>query len=144
MHFRNSYKHKIWQKFWWCSLVLVLLGSCATAGSTANVQISSAYIGTVRNTTNGIQATISLSIIQQGTQISGEILFSYPFDGSGPFQGTIMPDGHITFVVSSDDGLGVKLYFTGDAGANGAHISGTYVIDNGQAGRWDVSRNEMP
>ena len=102
--------------------------------------LAPAYQGTVHNITYNLTANYALSSIKEDQQgnISGESIVSPPLYGSGPFTGTVSPDNSITFTSTPTDGSGYTITFTGTVNSDGS-LSGSYTVDDGQIGRWQVS-----
>ncbi len=106
--------------------------------------LSSAYGGTARNMTGSLNANVSLTAIaQQQGNVSGNVTIGLPLLGSGPFQGTVSHSGSVDFVVTSNDGSNVTITLTGSIASSGA-ISGTYSVNNGQGGTWEVASATAP
>ena len=100
--------------------------------------LSSAYSGSVHNTTYGQSAHMALTdIVQDAATINGNIRFGLPLVGSGSFTGTVSRTGTIQFVVSSLDMNGVTLTFNGSITSPNS-MSGTYTVSNGQKGTWEA------
>jgi len=106
--------------------------------------LSSAYSGSVHNTTYNQNANMVLtSIVQNADKINGNVRFGLPLVGSGSFTGTVSRTNTIQFVVSSGDMGGVTLTFNGSIPAPGS-MNGTYTISNGQRGTWKAASATSP
>jgi serine/threonine protein kinase len=104
---------------------------------TSYPRLALTYQGNVHNTTMGSAATLELtSIVENQQVISGNVVIGSGLMGSGPFTGTIMNDGSVSFVDRSTDGSNVTLVFSGSLQADGS-LDGTYTVPaaNGR-GTW--------
>lgn len=101
-------------------------------------QLASSYQGMAHNITYNIDANLALSSITEDQQgnIRGQMTVNPPLYGSGPFIGTVSATNAITFT-STATADGGTITWTGIV--NGSSLSGTYAVDNGQRGSWQVS-----
>ncbi len=115
-------------------------GNAGGSGGSSNVpDVSGSYTGTADNS-RGTSAPMTLTLDQQGTGLSGSFAVSNPLGGSGPLQGQVDDSGDVTFEVTSADGTGVTIDFSGSLSASGTELTGSYTVNNGQSGTWDVTR----
>jgi eukaryotic-like serine/threonine-protein kinase len=107
--------------------------------------VAGAYSGNIHNTTANISTTMSLSIQQNGSVISGYFTVSSPLQGSNPFTGTVTTGRNIQFTVQSYHG-NAPLFFWGYIQSNNS-MSGEYCsLDSsgqcsssaGAGGTWSV------
>ncbi len=107
--------------------------------------VSGAYSGNIHNTTANISTTMSLSIQQNGSVISGYFTVSSPLLGSNPFTGSVTTGRSIQFTVQSYHG-NAPLFFWGYIQSNNS-MSGEYCsLDSsgqcsasaGAGGTWSV------
>jgi hypothetical protein len=107
--------------------------------------VSGAYSGNIHNTTANISTTMSLSIQQNGSAISGYFTVSSPLQGSNPFTGSVTTGRNIQFTVQSYRG-NAPLFFWGYIQSNNS-MSGEYCsLDSsgqcsasaGAGGTWSV------
>lgn len=110
--------------------------ACGTSAPANVPRIAGTYLGTVRNTTGGETSPFLLTLTQDGSHLTGSVLFSYPLAGSGPLTGSFDAANHLRFEITSDDGSYITLEFEGSVQENPVNLSGTYVINNGQTGTW--------
>jgi serine/threonine protein kinase len=107
--------------------------------TTSYPHLASTYKGSIRNTTIGNTATLTLtSIVQNQQAISGNVVIGPGLSGSGPFTGTVMMDGSITFTdIPSDGSSATTITFMGSLQANGS-LSGMYTTNDYQQGTWQT------
>lgn len=116
--------------------VALTQSACGTSAPANAPNIAGTYLGTVRNTTGGETSPFVLALVQDGTHLTGSVLFSYPLAGSGPLTGSFDAANHLRFEITSDDDSYITLEFEGSVRENPVNLSGTYVINNGQTGTW--------
>jgi eukaryotic-like serine/threonine-protein kinase len=107
--------------------------------------VAGQYSGNIHNTTVNISSTMSLSVQQNGANISGYFTVNQPLQGSNPFTGTVTTGKYIAFTVQSYRG-NAPLFFWGYV-QNGS-MSGQYCsldatghcnANAGGAGTWNVT-----
>ena len=108
-----------------------------SGGSPGAPDVSGQYAGTAHNN-RGVNAPMTLALTENGTSLSGAFSVSSPLGGSGPLTGQVDASGGVSFEVTSSDGSGVVIDFTGTLSGN--ELTGSYTINNGQSGTWDVTR----
>lgn len=134
-----------------CLTGVVVLGILTIApsvtASSSVPKLAASYNGSIHNATFNMTADMSLTSIQQsGGTISGNFQVSAPLAGSGNFTGTVDPQRHVTFTVTSHlNGSTIEIDFTGIAATNGG-MSGAYTVHSqdgnpDQHGTWTVTPN---
>ena len=97
----------------------------APTSTPAYPQVSGTHNGTVHNTTVGIDATMSVTLYQNQSNLSGNVVINPPLQGSGPIiSGTVQTNNHIQFIVQGYEGH-APLFFSGTVSSNGS-MSGSY------------------
>jgi hypothetical protein len=110
----------------------VVASATATPTPVPYPTLSQSYGGRARNTTDKLDAIVSLTAISQNQgNLSGDMTVGLPLAGSGPFKGTISHAGAINFTVTSNDGSQATIIFTGTLNKDST-MQGTYSINNGQ------------
>lgn len=90
-----------------------------TAPPSSYPSLASTYQGSVHNSCCG-DATLTLtSIVQNQQEISGNVVIGPGLSGSGPFTGTIMSDGSVSFTDTPTDGAST-IFFIGTLNADGS------------------------
>lgn len=106
--------------------------------------ISTAYLGTVRNTTGNLNANFSLSSVSQDKgNLSGDLTVGLPLVGSGLFTGTVTRSGLLHMVATSNDGSNITITYVGSLASDGS-ASGTYSVSNNQGGSWSMKAKKTP
>ncbi len=108
--------------------------------------LTAAYSGTIHNVPGNASTTLALTSIQQnGSAISGYLVYGPGFSGNGPFSGTVGTNRSIGFLVQAYANY-LPLYFYGTIAANGS-MNGSYCswknnqcdyVDGGY-GSWSVA-----
>ena len=135
-------------------ILSVIGGGSATATPTTGVSptsiiypnIAGNYNGTIHNTLVDVYSTMTLSINQNQSSISGLFTVGQELKGTGPFTGTIDTNKNIQFLVVSNDTI-APILFKGTLLPDGS-LSGSYcsVKSDNQCdatmgrGTWNVTR----
>ncbi|GHO90645.1 hypothetical protein KSF_006930 [Reticulibacter mediterranei] len=107
--------------------------------STSYPHLAPTYKGSIHNTTVSTTATLTLtSIVQNEQVISGKVAIGPGLTGSGPFTGTVMTDGSITFTDIPDESPANTITFIGSLQVNGT-LGGIYTTSDYQQGTWQTT-----
>ena len=128
---------------------VVTLGVVVPAGGLAALQsapqLASSYQGTAHNTTLNLGSPFKLTVTSQDAQgnIRGQVTFTPPLYGDGPFTGTVSSAGRLQLTVVSTPNNPCQctsINLTGTVGPQGT-LSGTYIAytrTGVQKGAWQA------
>jgi hypothetical protein len=118
------------------ALLTVVLIVASAGGEGTNSRLASTYKDSVHNTTVNVRTSLELSsLVENQGNISGKVVIGPGLSGSGPFSGTMNPDGSVNFEDTPTDGMR-PIFFTGLLRTDGS-FSGTYKIPGlNQEGTW--------
>jgi serine/threonine protein kinase len=107
--------------------------------STVYPHLAPSYQGSIHNTAGDQTATLTLiDLVQNQQTINGNVVIGVGLLGSGPFAGTISPNGSVNFTDFSTDGASA-ITFSGSLHADGS-LSGTYTgQDPATVGTWQTT-----
>jgi S1-C subfamily serine protease len=114
-----------------------LLPSLKAGGAIAGV-----FSGTVHDSTHDVDAEMSLTVTQIGTELKGTVEILAPLDRRGSIEGKVTGD-EVEFVLNYlSSGLSRTVTFQGRLQSRGV-LGGAYTVaPTGEQGRWEVSREE--
>ena len=102
-------------------------------------RLATIYQGTITNITVNARSTLALtSIVQNQSQISGNVVLGPGWIGNGPFIGTIESNGSVRFTDNSTDGASI-IIFRGSLHSDGS-LGETYTIPSrNDEGSWETT-----
>lgn len=120
----------------YCAGLLTAILIVASAGGQGAIpRLASTYKGAIHNTSFNVRTSLEFSsLVENKGNISGKVVIGPALTGSGPFSGTISPDGNVNFIDTPIDGLG-PISFTGSLRTDGS-FDGTYRTSLNQEGTW--------